>query len=183
MNLYATYYQDTTNHYHSSSIDDNELDYSTDSNTQKIVVNVINDKSSSTNSSKPTPKSTITKKGIYTSSDTVIGSQNMEDLFQVISDQRSKSSRSTSMIKHVIIIDRHDSDSLNNNQKKTNYRHLKSIHQHPEQLILFRLYLQQDIWYNSRLITILNNSYQVKQQHPILQMRIIFIHLYTINID
>jgi hypothetical protein len=43
----------------------------------------------------------------------------MEDLFQVISDQRSKSSRSTSMIKHVIIIDRHDSDSLNNNQKKT----------------------------------------------------------------
>jgi hypothetical protein len=28
MNLYATYYQDTTNHYHSSSIDDNELDYS-----------------------------------------------------------------------------------------------------------------------------------------------------------
>ncbi len=65
---------------------------------QKIVVNVINDN--------PSPKSIL-------KSNTIIGSKTMEDLFQVVNNQRS-----TSMIERVIISDRPALDppekSLNN---------------------------------------------------------------------
>jgi hypothetical protein len=89
--------------YHQNIPIDNELNDST----QKIVVNVINNNTSSTNLPKSILKSnndeTITKKRIYPSSPTTnLGSETVESLFQV----RSTPSQSTSMT-----IDRHHPDS------------------------------------------------------------------------
>lgn len=63
----------------------------------KIVVNVIKDKPST----KAKTERTVTKKQVYTSPDTLIGSQTMDDLFQVVT-----SPQSSAPIERVIIIDR-----------------------------------------------------------------------------
>lgn len=70
-------------------------------NPHKIVVNVIND--DHINSSKSNYKQQLDDKHIYSSSNTIIGSRTMDDLLQVIKNQRSA--------ERVIIIDDYKSDS------------------------------------------------------------------------
>lgn len=88
INSYTTYYQD--------------------SDPQKIVVNVINDDAAAQIS--PSKRDRIQKfpeKRTYRSSNTIIGSRTIEDLFQVIQNQRSTSP----INERVIIIDNYDANS------------------------------------------------------------------------
>ena len=78
VNLYATYYQDVSR--------DRLPRSATKTDGEKIVVSVINDRKSKRNE-------------VYASSDAIIGSRTLDDLFQVMKNQRST-------IEHVIIIDR-----------------------------------------------------------------------------
>ncbi len=72
----------------------------------------------------------ITKKEIYTSPNTIIGSETMEDLFEVVKNQKSASSQSKSIIDRVIIIDRHDSNAPNNNQTNNGKERLHTFEIH-----------------------------------------------------
>lgn len=54
----------------------------------------------------------------------------MEDLFQVVKNQKSASSQSKSMIDRVIIIDRHDSNAPNNNQTNNEKERLHTFEMH-----------------------------------------------------
>lgn len=117
INPCATYYQDTNiDHSRPSSKNKKKLRIHSahdkklvsNSNSKKILVNVINDKPLSTKSKK---HKKTTKKRIYSSSNTIIGSRTMEDLFQVINKQGS-------MAERVLIIDRYDSDNNQNKQSQ-----------------------------------------------------------------
>jgi hypothetical protein len=120
INLYATYYQDiSTDHLQRSSTNLDE---------QKIVVNVIKDKSSRKSISKSKTSEIIAKKQVYTSPNTIIGSRTMEDLFQVVKNQQST-------IEHVIIIDRPGEKSIPiipSTQQPIYYNPQSLVYQQPE---------------------------------------------------
>jgi hypothetical protein len=109
INSRATYYKsiDKQPIHPSPCPNDITLDYSTNSNPQKILVNVINDNPSlkiSKNSKKSTHRHKK-KRRIHTSSNTPIGSKTMEDLFHIVNK-----SAPSSMSERVIIIDRYGSN-------------------------------------------------------------------------
>jgi hypothetical protein len=99
INSHGTYYleQVKTNHHN-----DIEFDYSTNSNKQKIVVNVINDNSKNSNHTHSK------KRRMHTSGNTLIGSKTMEDLIHVGNNQKSE---------RVAIIDRHDSNNKHGKER------------------------------------------------------------------
>ncbi|CAF1021148.1 unnamed protein product [Rotaria magnacalcarata] len=63
-------------------------------------------------------KEKVTTKRIYAAPDTVIGSDTVEDLLQLINSQKSAPSQSTSTTERVIIIDRPGSKSLHKKRSK-----------------------------------------------------------------
>ncbi|CAF2411328.1 unnamed protein product [Rotaria sp. Silwood2] len=97
----------------SRSTSDSELNYSVYSNSQTRKNSPERNHRFNTNK-----KKIITTKRIYSSPNTVIGSETIEDLFQVINRQESEPSQSTSTTERVIIIDRHNPKSSKNKQSK-----------------------------------------------------------------
>ncbi|CAF0888245.1 unnamed protein product [Rotaria sp. Silwood1] len=102
----------------SRSSSDSEMNYTVYSNSQ------IHKNSQETNyKSDNNKKKLITTKRIYASPTTVIGSETIEDLFQVMNSKESTPSESTSTTKRVIIIDRYDPNS----SKKYRSKHKKEL--------------------------------------------------------
>ena len=87
----------------------------------KIVVNVIKDKSTS----KPKAERIMTRKQVYTSPDTLIGSRTMEDLFKIVT-----SPQSSSPIERVIIIDRPEMKSSDKSIPSTSQTTQSSFYSH-----------------------------------------------------
>jgi hypothetical protein len=126
----------------SRATNNGELKYISNSNTQQILVNVINDAPSPTSKTRSqrytdTPtlmrskksilkpnkidnnKETVTKNKTYTTPNTVIGAETREDFFQFVKREKSVPSQLKSSTDRVIIIDRPDQNSLDNKRSKT----------------------------------------------------------------
>jgi hypothetical protein len=127
--------EDLSSHSLSRSENKNELNYSTNSGAEKIRVRVINDNSVSSSTDPQTNtflnnhpyaqrsilksnngstdnKEIVPTRTIYTSPNTEIGSETMEDLLKVVNNQQSTSSPGT---ERIIIIDRRGASTSDNN--------------------------------------------------------------------
>ncbi|CAF1340938.1 unnamed protein product [Rotaria sordida] len=133
----------------SRSTSDSELNYSVHSNFQTHQTSTKSNHKSNTNE-----KKLITTKRIYTSPNTVIGSQTIKDLFQVINNEKSTPSPSTSTTTRVIIIDRYDPNSSNNNQSKNKKELLNTSTSKTSTTVSTRpstdYVMQQSTYYNPR---------------------------------
>ncbi|CAF3960981.1 unnamed protein product [Rotaria sp. Silwood2] len=132
--------EDLHSHNLSRSASSDALNYVTDNGREKIRVRVINGNSASSsidpnmnklpdnhfNTKRSILKSTgddddnkqmVTTRKIYTAPDTEIGTETLQDLFKVVDKQKSNSTQSTSspMKERIIIIDRRDRNTPDNN--------------------------------------------------------------------
>jgi hypothetical protein len=113
--------EDLRSHSLSRSASSNELNYPTNSGVEKIRVRVINDNSASSSSPDPqinTSSNTrpYAQRSIYTSPNTEIGTETMQDILKVVNQQRSPSSP---MTERVIVIDRRGSNTPDNNSSSS----------------------------------------------------------------
>jgi len=127
--------EDLRSHSLSRSASSNELNYPTNSGTEKIRVRVINDNSSPSSTDLPINTSSnnhpyaqrsilksntdnndnkeiLTTRTIYAAPNTEIGAETMQDLFKVVNQQQSASSP---MTERVIVIDRRGPNAPDNN--------------------------------------------------------------------
>jgi hypothetical protein len=134
----------------SRSASSNDLNGVTNSGAEKIRVRVINDNPSSSttdpqmntfarqrsilksNNNDYGNNDIVTTRRIYTSPNNNIGTETMEDLFKVVSNQRSEPTRSTAspMTERIIIIDRRGPNSPDDNQNPSGQDRFRTFEIH-----------------------------------------------------
>jgi len=178
--------------FHSRSLsratNNEELKYLSNSNTQHILVNVINDEPSPTSKTRsqkytdlPTltrsqksilkpnkidnNKETVTTNKIHSTPNTVIGAETREDFFQYVKREKSVPSQLKSSIDHVSTIDRPDQNSLDNKRSKTKKGRLRTSKTHTATTNNVETTLA--VGYPPEQPTYYNSQPEIYQQQPV----------------